>query len=218
MAETMTPAQMIEYILAKNNTEKIQYKSDKSAEQIAGWLFDRYELECALRGKLVQNKTEVGKLCVKVGKWLNEENKKCWLLILGGMGTGKTTMLNCIGRCVNIIGRTKGFGGMYASALDIPRHASSENDEDYLRMMNGLDRAEYLLLDDIGIEPVEVKSYGNSLIPFVEIVNKRYAKQLPIIITSNLTLEDIRKRYGDRVFDRMREMADIINFKGNSYR
>ncbi len=37
-------------------------------------------------------------------------------------------------------------------------------------------------------------------------------------MTTNLTPEGIRKRYGDRIADRLNEMAIVIPFKNPSYR
>ena len=47
---------------------------------------------------------------------------------------------------------------------------------------------------------------------------KRYKNNLPTIIATNLTFEDIGKVYGDRLQDRMREMFAMITYKEQSYR
>jgi DNA replication protein DnaC len=52
----------------------------------------------------------------------------------------------------------------------------------------------------------------------VEIITKRYDWQKPLAITSNLSIAEIGNRYGERVADRIREMAEVITIKGNSYR
>ena len=73
-------------------------------------------------------------------------------------------------------------------------------------------------IDDAGIEPLEVMEYGNTVSPMVELLTRRYDEQLFTLLTPNLTPEGIRKRYGDRIADRLSEMAVVIPFKNPSYR
>ena len=75
-----------------------------------------------------------------------------------------------------------------------------------------------LAVDDAGIEPLEVVEYGNVVSPMVELLTKRYDEQLFTLMTTNLTPEGIRKRYGDRIANRLNEMAVVIPFKNPSYR
>ena len=69
-----------------------------------------------------------------------------------------------------------------------------------------------LFLDDVGVEPPTVKSWGNEYSPVVELLYYRYDLQKFTIITSNLTPDEFRQRYGDRVGDRLLEMFDAIQF------
>ncbi len=75
-----------------------------------------------------------------------------------------------------------------------------------------------LAVDDVGIEPLEVMEYGNVVSPTVELLTRRYDGQLFTLLTTNLTPDGIRKRYGDRIADRLNEMAVVIPFKNPSYR
>ena len=52
----------------------------------------------------------------------------------------------------------------------------------------------------------------------LELLTRRYDEQLFTLLTTNLTPEGIRKRYGDRIADRLSEMAVVIPFKNPSYR
>lgn len=205
--------------------ERTHYKCPNySAEEIAAPLWEQYRLLCAMRGKVVKNEDDVKGVCMKVAKWLTDPSTKGWLFILGNVGTGKTTLMNAIsviqGRMQHISNNVPHrWGSKTISALDLPRYARDEDMErDYRDLMAGTDSRPFLYLDDVGQEPVEVKSFGNSLIPFVEIVHKRYSTQRPMVITSNLTIRDILERYGERVADRMKEMTEVVNFRGQSYR
>ena len=75
-----------------------------------------------------------------------------------------------------------------------------------------------LAIDDLGTEPVEVMDYGNIITPIIDLLTKRYEAQLFTILTTNLDPKDIRKRYGDRIADRLNEMMAKIVYRNPTYR
>ena len=81
-----------------------------------------------------------------------------------------------------------------------------------------LSRRNMLAIDDLGTEPVEIQDYGNHLSPVIDLLYKRYDEQLFTIITTNLTPKEIRERYGERIADRLNEMAFRIVFDNDTYR
>lgn len=80
--------------------------------------------------------------------------------------------------------------------------------------------ADYLFIDDAGEEARVVYRFSNPHRPFVEIVMDRYNANLPMIITSNLSLQVMgdNDHYGPRVLDRLRETCETIAFSGKSFR
>lgn len=74
-----------------------------------------------------------------------------------------------------------------------------------------------LLIDDIGSEPI-YSHYGNSANIIAELLIRRYDRGRLTFATSNLTVSDLEKLYGPRVFDRMREMFNDITLQGESRR
>lgn len=74
-----------------------------------------------------------------------------------------------------------------------------------------------LLLDDVGTEPYEVKEYGNSYLPFTQLIECRYNKGLTTVMTTNLSIDEINTRYGTRIADRVNEFH-TIKWSGESYR
>ena len=61
-----------------------------------------------------------------------------------------------------------------------------------------------LVLDDLGTEALV---YGQESLPFI--LYRRYERNLPTIITTNLTREGIQARYGERIADRLRTYDQI---------
>lgn len=148
----------------------------------------------------------------KCAKWLVSTQCKPSLILHGGIGTGKSTMLRAMFRAVRMTDRRCAL-----VTADMLSTMKMEKTGDFESMLDGW--YEFLFIDDVGVEPADVKSYGNQMYPFAEIVRARYDAGLPIVITTNLKYpEEFAKIYGDRVADRLREMANSIEFKGNSYR
>lgn len=79
-------------------------------------------------------------------------------------------------------------------------------------------RKDILAIDDLGTEPREIIEYGNVLSPIIDLISYRYEHQLPTIITSNLTPQQISELYGKRIGDRLKETTEIVPFLNGSYR
>ncbi len=79
-------------------------------------------------------------------------------------------------------------------------------------------KVDMLGIDDLGTEPSEVMDYGNVYTPVIDLLTKRYEEQLFTVITTNLTPQQIRGHYGDRIADRLNEMVKKIVFNNGTYR
>lgn len=68
--------------------------------------------------------------------------------------------------------------------------------------------------DDLGFEDANAKNYGNSANPLADILTKRYALR-PRPLTHATTNDDaaaMLAKYGDRVYSRMAELFNIVQF------
>ena len=131
------------------------------------------------------------------------------LLLMGGVGTGKTyffrticdvrarhnmarpviyTMMDTVGRKVDEV------RGFFVDAAD---------DE--------------VVLDDIGAEPT-FNEYGNrwDILPWI--LEMRMAASGRTNFTTNLTPDELERRYGARTVDRLHEMAASVTYTGKSNR
>jgi DNA replication protein DnaC len=75
-------------------------------------------------------------------------------------------------------------------------------------------RCPLLVLDDLGVE----KTTDWALQTLYVILNNRYTNYRQTIITSNLTLEEIGNKLGDRIASRIAGMCSIIQMKGKDKR
>ena len=71
-----------------------------------------------------------------------------------------------------------------------------------------------LILDDIGTELSN--SFTNSAL--YTVINERHLKRRPTIISTNLTLEELEKRYSERIFSRLSKEYSLLKLIGNDIR
>ena len=102
----------------------------------------------------------------------------------------------------------------YVTAIEIFNITKSDDQYRYKRIKD----CDVLFIDDLGVEPITAKVWGNEISPITDIIYHRYDKQLCTIVSSNLSDEALKDRYGLRMADRMAEMFDSINSSGVSYR
>jgi len=74
--------------------------------------------------------------------------------------------------------------------------------------------ADVLILDDLGTE--KVSDFVREIM--FEIINYRYGEELPLIITTNKTPDELKGVYESRIFDRIREMCVFIPISTPSQR
>jgi len=155
----------------------------------------------------------------RMAAWLTGDSSKFAAVLCGGCGNGKTTLVKAFQNLLSYLnipvsdGHGKTYGMRICDAQEIAGIART----DYPAFLT-LARIPMLAIDDVGIEPLEVMEYGNVVSPVVELLTKRYDEQFFTLLTTNLTPEGIRKRYGDRIADRLNEMAVVIPFKNSTYR
>lgn len=85
-----------------------------------------------------------------------------------------------------------------------------------------LSKVKQLVVDDLGDEKDDFKDWGTTRNPVIDIVSYRYnhmySHGLITHFTTNKNASELKKRYGDRVIDRLREMCIQVNVKGKSKR
>ena len=154
----------------------------------------------------------------RLSAFLTQENSKFGVVLAGGCGNGKTTIIKALQSLVNVLHipnpyTDKEYVMRIIDAKSMVATCKS-NYEDWKRLMH----QDLLAIDDLGTEPREVMDYGNIINPTVDILTRRYENQLFTIISTNLTPPQISQVYGERIADRMREMMEIIPFTNSSYR
>jgi len=135
------------------------------------------------------------------------------LLFNGGTGLGKTFLSACIAREVT----EKGYSVAYESAqhlfAKLEKNRFHPDEESALAVAN-LQECDLLILDDLGTELP-----GNFVIASLyALVNDRLLAGKPMIISTNLNIDEISKRYSPQIASRLQGSFQLLPFVGMDIR
>lgn len=134
--------------------------------------------------------------------WMTD-NKGKGLLMFGGCGLGKSVI------------------GMYILPLLIKDvHKKVVNifsAQELNKKIDEILKLHIIYIDDIGTED-NLNSYGNKRVPFAELCDDAEKKGKLLILTTNLSIDELTERYGDRVVDRLIATTKAVPFTGDSLR
>ena len=128
--------------------------------------------------------------------------------ILGGAGSGKTFLLECVAN--ELINKSAVV--CYKTAFELNELARLYHIGKSYEFSDCL-QADILIIDDLGTEPVlknVTKEYLYNLINVRQINNK------PTLISTNLSLDNLLDRYDERIFSRLNNKNLAINILLNS--
>ena len=143
-----------------------------------------------------------------------DRNKGNGLIFTGGVGTGKTHLAASIAsHIINKYSVTVEFVSYVDILADI-RAAFSNNTGCEAKIEARLCEAPLLIIDDLGKE--KQSKFTDELL--YRVVNKRYNHNLPLIITTNLSLPELEARLDYAVFSRIVELCKAVDMRGRDYR
>lgn len=145
----------------------------------------------------------------------NFDNEYSNLLFYGNTGIGKTFLSNCIARellntshsviyltAIELFQKFEASDFNRQSAADIPFNSSYILDCDLL------------IIDDLGTE--NGNTYTNSKLFYC--INERMLRKKSVIISTNLSLQEIRDTYSERIFSRLTSSYKILKLFGKDIR
>lgn len=187
--------------------EQSHIKNLLETENFSSLSYDYYE------GEDLQKFTKAVQICQNFVKsfYLDYRN----LFFYGTVGTGKSFLSCCIAK--ELI--DKGHLVIYFSAFQLfDTLSKSTFDKDSKEAASGISNDIYdcdlLIIDDLGTELTN--SFVSSQL--FSCLNNRHLRKKSTIITTNLSLGELRDRYSDRIFSRITSNYDVCKLTGQDIR
>lgn len=138
------------------------------------------------------------------------------LFLLGTVGTGKSHLLAAMARHLRV---ERAVTAKVTTTRDIVRELracwAKRSEETEADVIDGLSRGlGVLLLDEAGMGFCS----DAELLQLFEVIDARYAIGNPTVVASNLALPALKAALGDRIFDRLREGAQVLTLDWPSHR
>lgn len=186
---------------------------DLTAQSFARFDFDRF------RGELLEDEAYTPRDLMTEARDIAREYCESFgmhrrnLLISGGVGTGKTYLSACIlGAATD-----RAFWAEYVTAIRYLQWAEAEQfgrvfpDE---RGFRRFARCDLLVLDDLGTE--YLSPFAQTA--YYDLINTRLQQHRCTVITTNLTGDDLEKRYLPQTVSRLRGEYELLYLMGEDQR
>ena len=146
-----------------------------------------------------------------VDKWTDALSDNMGLVLWGDVGTGKTFFAACIANALveqNVSVKMTNFSTILNDLF-------TESDKN--KYLNRLNDHSLLIIDDLGIE----RGTEYALEQVYNVIDTRYKSGKPLIITTNLTLDELKYPTDiphKRIYDRVLGMCVPVMFNGMNFR
>lgn len=136
------------------------------------------------------------------------------MLIYGEPGNGKTYFSACIANAL----LSKLIPVIAVGAIGLTERISQSKrtwgEEGIFTVLNSLENADLLIIDDLGTE--EDNKWTRAMM--YQVIEKRNSSGLPVIITTNISINELKDRYNDRTYSRLTQMCSFIRNTGQDIR
>ena len=199
------------------------YKKRKNAELIKAFglsadtncSFDKFDTKICKNAKQAETLQKMAKI---LEKWAENypNNQKNNIIICGKTGVGKTYLSSCLANKMLAKDKTVCF----ISAFDL--------NESFLKYHTSFDatksswlepfiEADVLFIDDLGTEPI-LKNVTKNYLYLVLSERERFNR--PVVITTNLMLDELNNRYDERICSRLcnKRYASLFLIDGDDLR
>jgi len=135
------------------------------------------------------------------------------LLFIGGTGLGKTFLSACIARVV----ADRGYSVVYETSSHLfskLEQARFNPSEEHRQEAAKFTECDLLILDDLGTEmPGQFVTAA-----LYSLINDRLLENKPMVISTNLNVEELSRRYSPQIASRLQGSFNRLNFLGEDIR
>ena len=203
------PCQCLKQEIGRVGTEALNARSQLSLSQFSDFSLSYY---AGLPEKQYHTMQQIFALCQQYAAAFNPLTAGN-LYLWGGTGLGKTHLSLAIANEV----LKKGYNVIYDSAINLMHTLDQEQfrkAKESSDTLPALLECDLLILDDFGTE--FDTAFSRSMI--YTIINSRVNARKPMIVNTNLTPNEMKERYGDRIASRLSASSQILPFYGEDIR
>lgn len=145
--------------------------------------------------------------------WESMKQQNIGLLLWGGVGTGKSFFAGCIANAL----LDQGVPVLMTNFAKILGAITGMYGTEQQQFFHSLNAYSLLILDDFGVE----RNSEFALEQLFQVVDCRYQIQKPLIVTTNLTLEELKNPEDlahARIYDRLLERCVPVKMNGQNIR
>ena len=196
----------------KREAEEKEKRMESIRRKKAQGLQDRYLYDYTFANDNGQNPL-MEKARGYVEHWWDAYKKNTGLLLFGNVGTGKSFFAGCIANAL----LEQNVPVLMTNFPTILSRLTGLFGEERLAFIDSLAQYDLLIIDDLGVE----RSSEYAMEQVYLVVDCRYRSKKPIIITTNLTLAEMKNPPDlahARIYDRILERCAPILFGGKNFR
>ena len=165
------------------------------------------------RFDVAENTGDIQRARKYVENWQKVKAENLGLLLWGAVGTGKSFIAACIANAL----LEQGVPVLMTNFSKILNQMGGMYSDDRYQYIASFSHYPLLIIDDLGIE----RSTEYALEQVYAVIDERYKAGLPVIITTNLTMDELR-RPADvahaRIYSRVLEMCTPVQIIGEDRR
>lgn len=201
--------------MSKENSSMKQVVGIKDKELLRAGIFERFKnvsfQTISVDDDIRENAEMIYRYAQNIDNYIA---KGKGLILSGSYGTMKTTLAVCVLRKFIEQGGSGLFIPM-CSIMDNLYSMRARSLEEWGRFETRLRETKLLVIDDLGGEDVSAPW----VLPKVNsIITERYNRKKPVIITTNMTKDELLDTYSGRIIDRLKSTNFYIVFNAKSKR
>ena len=201
----------------QNKKRKLDQEKELRIKKLSELGVSKRYVDCSFNNYTVETPEQQNALtkCVELCDTIKSDGGGCNLIMVGGVGTGKTHLANSMvidlydndKQCerINMINMIRELKATWSKDAE-------STEEHLIKYFSNLD---LLIIDEVG---VQFNSDTEKMFVF-DIIDGRYDNCLPTVIISNLDINGVKEVVGERCIDRLRQDGGkVVAFNWNSYR
>lgn len=181
--------------ITRRRAARLREQAGIADAEMALWSFDTFDPDACQPPAVRPSMERIKRLCQAYAA-----NPQGWLLLQGAYGSGKTHLAYAIASKALADGRAV-FAATAPDMLDVLRAGYNDTSGEFDRRFATMRDAELLVIDDLGTESATPWATEK----LYQIVNWRYSRRLPMVVTTNVDLGRPGRGLDERMRSRLLE-------------